>query len=182
MNHGKCLLELEEKDVRNIFDVNILSHFWLCKEFLEGMLKNGGHIVNVSSACGQMGSYKLTDYCSTKFAVVGFTESLRIEIKTKYPNANVKCSIVCPFLVRTKLFNGVEFRRLKWLNLNMDVDYVGEKIFQGILMQKELIYIPSMASHMFFAMRQLVTTKFLDYSCKKLELSNSMDAYKKKSI
>ncbi len=90
MNNGKLFLELEEKDVRNIFEVNVLAHFWLCKEYLGCMLNNKrGHIVNIASACGQMGAYRLTDYCSTKFAVVGFTESLRMELKINYPDLNV---------------------------------------------------------------------------------------------
>jgi all-trans-retinol dehydrogenase (NAD+) len=82
MNQGKLFLELEEQDVRKIFDVNTLAHFWTCKEFLGDMIKhNSGHIVNVASVCGLMGTYKLTDYCATKFAAVGFSESLRVELK-----------------------------------------------------------------------------------------------------
>ena len=58
------------------FNVNVLSQFWLCREFLPDMIRtNKGHIVNVSSVCGMVGGYKLTDYCSSKFAVTGFTES-----------------------------------------------------------------------------------------------------------
>ena len=166
---------------RNNF-LDRLEDFWLCKEFLGDMIKDnrGGHIVNVSSACGQMGAYKLTDYCATKFAVVGFTESLRIELKIKHPNANVKCTTVCPFHVKTKLFDGVKFSRLSWLNLSMDIDFVCEKIFNGILMEKELILVPHNASAVLYIMRQLVTAKFFDHAAEKLDLNGAMDSYKKK--
>ena len=115
MNKAKLFLDLNEPEIQNIFDINILAHMWLCKEFLPGMIKrNRGHIVNVSSSLGMFGAYKLVDYCSTKFACVGFTESLRLELKIHNPNSNIKVSLVCPFHVKTNLFNGFEMSRLKW--------------------------------------------------------------------
>lgn len=157
MNKGKLLVELENQEILNVFNVNVLSHFWLCKEFLPSMInKNKGHIVNVSSVCGLMGGYKLTDYCSTKFAVYGFTESLRVELKVTNPNNKIQVSVVCPFHVKTKLFNGVEFSRLKWLTLSMEPEYVAEKIVDGILKNRELIYIPSGVVTVFQAIRKYV--------------------------
>ena len=80
--NGKNILDLEYNEIKNIFNINIMSHFWLCKQFLPDMINlNKGHIVNISSVCGIMGGGKLTDYCSTKFAVYGFTESLCLEPK-----------------------------------------------------------------------------------------------------
>ena len=66
MNHGKLFLQLSEEEIMRLFNVNLFSHFWLCKEFLPEMIElNKGHIVNISSVCGLMGAYKLTDYCSS---------------------------------------------------------------------------------------------------------------------
>ena len=45
--------------------------------------RNSGHIVSIASVCGHIGLSKVTDYCSSKFAAVGFIESLRMEIKAK---------------------------------------------------------------------------------------------------
>ncbi len=73
---SKTLMALSDEDILKTFNVNVLSQFWLCREFLPDMIRcNKGHIVNVSSVCGVVGGYKLTDYCSSKFAVTGFTES-----------------------------------------------------------------------------------------------------------
>ena len=114
MNKAKLFLDLNEAEISNIFNVNILAQFWMCKEFLPDMIQdNKGHIINVASSLGMFGAYKLVDYCTTKFAVSGFTESLRLELKNSYFN-NIKVSLVCPFHVKTSLFNGFEMTRLKW--------------------------------------------------------------------
>ena len=96
----------------------------------------------------------LTDYCSSKFAVVGFTESLRVELKCINPDNSIVVSTVCPFHVKTKLFNGIEFNHLKWLGLSMDPEYVAKKIVDGILANKKLILVPSFTTSIFLALRK----------------------------
>ena len=52
------------------------------KAFLPDMIEqNRGHIVTISSMAGQGGVNKLVDYCTSKFATVGFSEALRKELK-----------------------------------------------------------------------------------------------------
>lgn len=180
MNKGKYISELSDQEILNIFNVNVLAHFWLIREFLPAMIRNNkGHICNVSSVCGLMGSYKLTDYCSTKFAVVGLTESLRSELKAQNPKNNIKTSIVCPFHVKTKLFQGVEFARLKWAGLSMDQEYVASEIVNGILTDKDMILIPKAQISLFYLMKNLTTTKFTDKAVHWLEINGAMDKYKK---
>jgi all-trans-retinol dehydrogenase (NAD+) len=60
------------------FEVNTLSHFWTVKAFMPGMVEaKRGHVVTVASLAGHSGTNKLVDYCASKFAAVGFDESLR---------------------------------------------------------------------------------------------------------
>ena len=48
------------------------------KSFLPAMLKkNRGHLVSIASAAGLTGTPRLADYCASKFAIVGFEESIR---------------------------------------------------------------------------------------------------------
>ena len=44
------------------------------------IMQDQGHIVTVASLAGLTGSDRLVDYCSSKFAAVGFDESLRTEL------------------------------------------------------------------------------------------------------
>lgn len=43
---------------------------------------NHGHIVTIASMAGHVGMTKLVDYCSSKYAAVGFDEALRIELES----------------------------------------------------------------------------------------------------
>jgi len=56
------------------------------------MQAKGGHIVNVSSMAGFVGVYGFTDYCASKFAIIGFSEALRSEFKPM----GIKVSVLCP--------------------------------------------------------------------------------------
>jgi len=51
-----------------------------------------GYIVNTSSVAGLIGVYGYTDYCASKFALVGFSEALRSELKPH----GIIVSVLCP--------------------------------------------------------------------------------------
>jgi NAD(P)-dependent dehydrogenase (short-subunit alcohol dehydrogenase family) len=59
---------------------------------LPSMKERGGNIVNVASILGAIGVYGYAAYCPAKFAVIGFSEVVRAEMK-KY---NIRVSILCP--------------------------------------------------------------------------------------
>uniref|UniRef100_A0A0P5HEA1 Short-chain dehydrogenase/reductase 3 n=1 Tax=Daphnia magna TaxID=35525 RepID=A0A0P5HEA1_9CRUS len=78
---GKVLLDCSDEQIQRTFDVNVLAHFWTVKSFLPDMImQDSGHIVTVASLAGLTGSDRLVDYCSSKFAAVGFDEALRTEL------------------------------------------------------------------------------------------------------
>jgi NAD(P)-dependent dehydrogenase (short-subunit alcohol dehydrogenase family) len=72
------------------------------KEFLPHLIASGdGHLVNISSLNGIMGQADLSAYCASKFAVRGFTESLRAEmVRDKRP---VRVTVVHPGGVATNI-------------------------------------------------------------------------------
>jgi 3-dehydrosphinganine reductase len=79
------------------FEDNITHGFWSvvypCRAVAPAMVERGaGHIVNVSSVAGYLGIYGYTGYSASKYAVMGFTEALRCEMKP----AGVRVSVVCP--------------------------------------------------------------------------------------
>ncbi|RUS71580.1 hypothetical protein EGW08_020658 [Elysia chlorotica] len=105
---------LDSPDSMNIktMDINCNAHFWTVKAFLPAMLKkNRGHVVSLASAAGLFGVSGLSDYCASKFAAVGFDESLRAEI-AKMGKTGVKTTVVCPFYINTGMFEGAQSRIL----------------------------------------------------------------------
>ncbi|MDH3909270.1 MAG: SDR family oxidoreductase, partial [Gammaproteobacteria bacterium] len=110
---GKNLLDISPAEIERTFQVNTLALFWTAKAFLPGMLeRDRGHLVTIASAAGLAGTSKLTDYCSSKFAAVGFDESLRVELKRQ--NSKIVTTVVCPFYTDTGMFEGVR-TRFPWL-------------------------------------------------------------------
>lgn len=78
------LLNHTEEQIRSLFDVNVLSHFWIFEAFMPHLLAKGrGHIVAISSVSGIVGLSNLVPYSATKFAVRGLMESLSEEIREK---------------------------------------------------------------------------------------------------
>ena len=78
------------------------------KAFLPKMIeKNHGHLVTIASMAGKFGSAGLCDYCASKFAVVGFDESVRNDLVRLKKNG-VKTTVVCPFYINTGMFKGAK--------------------------------------------------------------------------
>ena len=73
------------------------------------MTRDHGHIVNIASIAGIIGGNSLADYCASKFANVGFTESLDYEIRAAN-KAGVFTTTVCPYFIATGMFEGCQTR------------------------------------------------------------------------
>lgn len=85
-NAGYALLgaveDLPPAAVRRQFQVNVFTPVELCRAVLPGMRSRGyGRIVNVSSLAGRVSIPLMGGYCSSKFALEAFTDSLRAEAK-----------------------------------------------------------------------------------------------------
>ncbi|KAK6358659.1 hypothetical protein TWF730_007982 [Orbilia blumenaviensis] len=104
---GKTILEGSEKDVRFTFDVNILAHFWILKQFLPHIIKNNhGHIVTVASVAAYQTAPQLVDYGATKAAAISLHEGLTLELRHTYNAKKVRTTLVTQGLTRTPLFTG----------------------------------------------------------------------------
>ena len=73
------------------------------------MRNNHGHIVTIASLAGLIGVSGLTDYCASKFANVGFTESIALELM-KEKRDGIHTTTVCPYIIYTGMFKGFASR------------------------------------------------------------------------
>ena len=85
--------------VEYLFAVNVVGLVDLCRLALPSMLAAGrGHIVNVSSMAGHVAYPPFSVYCSTKYAVNGFTDALRREVRFR----GVRVHLVMPGPIETE--------------------------------------------------------------------------------
>lgn len=89
------------KDWRWVLEVNLWGVIHGVHVFLPRLQaqKDEGHIVNTASMAGMAGMPGLGIYCTSKFAVVGLTESLARELKGTHLGA----SVLCPMIVNTQI-------------------------------------------------------------------------------
>jgi all-trans-retinol dehydrogenase (NAD+) len=85
IGNAMSLLDLPEPKIRKVFEVNIIAHILLIKEFLPSMVqRNHGHIVNIASMASFSTQASNVDYGCSKAAVLSFSEGLAQELRHIY--------------------------------------------------------------------------------------------------
>ena len=103
---NKYFHEFTHEDIENTMRINSNALMHVALEFLPGMIeRKSGHIVNIASAAGLMPNPKLSVYCASKHAVIGWSESLRLELEQISKELHV--TTVTPSYISTGMFEGV---------------------------------------------------------------------------
>lgn len=171
---GRNVLNTSEREIMLTMNVNTTSHFWTVKAFLPDMIqKREGHIVTVASACGIAATSGMQDYVASKFAAIGFNDSLRVELKQNRDTANIKTLCVCPYYINTGMFTGVKNGLLPLL----EPEYVADRIVNSIQRCDEVLVLPWVVklTHVF---KFLSPIWLQDLSLDILGVSRSMTTFK----
>lgn len=95
------------EEMEEITFTNYLGMIYCTKVFIDSMIrKRKGHIVNVASLAASFGIPGIAAYCGSKFAMLGFSESLYHELK----GTGVGITVVSPIAVRTNFFDNDSFK------------------------------------------------------------------------
>jgi len=99
------VVELEEEAWDLVQRVNVKGTFLCSRAVAREMIKqgNGGKIIIISSGAGKRGMARYAAYCASKFALIGFTQSLALELAPHRINVNA----ICPGLVDTERIAGI---------------------------------------------------------------------------
>ncbi len=116
------LMELSDEDLQNQFNVNLLGVHRVTRKFFPILLESKGRIIMISSINGFLATPFVGPYSSSKFALEGYTDSLRCELS----GFGVNVIIIQPGFVQTKLFDkGIE--SIKSLKKNLKGSIFEEK-------------------------------------------------------
>lgn len=138
--------EMPIESFESMMDTNYLGIVRCTKAVLPYMRKQGsGHIVNIASMAGKIGSAKSTSYTATKHAVLGFTNSLRMELRSD----GIAVSAINPGPIDTDFFaiadpTGSYLKNVSWFM--MKPAYVAKKIVRVIERRKAELDLPHAAS------------------------------------
>lgn len=108
MPAGKVIDE-PDRVTRRILDINVYGVILGSKLAAQRMVpRRAGHVINIASLAGESPTPGLATYCASKYAVVGFTDSARIE----YRDTGVHFSAVLPTFTNTELVAGTSGAKL----------------------------------------------------------------------
>lgn len=141
---GAPFEDLTEQQIRRTFAVNVLSLFWTTKAFMPALKKQQrAAIVTVASAAGIVAVARQTDYAASKFAAVGFTNSLRSELKKA--GSHIRTLTVCPYYINTGMFEGVTTKFPLLLPI-LKEQAVADKIVEAVAKGRERLIMPPFAA------------------------------------
>jgi len=170
--------EQSSETFREIMDINYFGTLNCVKAIMPVFKKRGGgRIVNIASLGGKFGVFGYAAYCSSKFAVVGLSETLRCELKP----LNIKIQLVCPpefdspMVDDLNTYRTEENRAMAHIASVLSIEYVADKVFTGIMRDRYLI-IPGrisrfleLSNRWFPAISRAIT----DYQIKKVYRGSS---------
>ena len=146
---GAEVRDMDLEHFRSVVDTNLWGVIYGSIYAYDVMRKQGwGHIINTASMAGLLPFPSQTAYVATKFAVVGFSKSLRLE----GADFGVKVSVVCPGFVRTGIFESSQLIKVDRQKLlaklpprMMPPQQAAQIILKGISKNRAVIVFPFVA-------------------------------------
>ena len=128
--------------LRKVFEVNFFATSSLMRKTIP-MLKNGNDplIVNIGSILAHVAVPLKSEYCASKFAVRGLTESIRAELR----ESGIEILLVSPSTVQSNLFDAAieDTTSLSWQSSSaMTPEFVAGKIIRAMIRRQPEIVLP----------------------------------------
>jgi short-subunit dehydrogenase len=149
--------------MQETFKINFFGTWNVISALLPEMKKRGGTIVNVSSIGGYIGLFGYTDYCASKFAIIGFSEALKSELE-RY---GIRISVLCPPDTDTPGFQNENLKKpeeTKIISGNIKPfrpEYIARELLSGIKKNKFLI-LPGIKVKLSYLIKRLAPS-LMDY-------------------
>lgn len=137
--YGGAFLDVPVEQHFTTYRVNTEGLVAMTHAFLPDLIAGrDGHVVNVASASAYIGLPFGATYASSKWAVLGFSESLALELELQ-GHRHVHVTAVCPSYVSTGLFDGAKAPRMTRL---LTADRVADLTVKAILRNRIYMRTP----------------------------------------
>jgi uncharacterized protein len=149
-------------DFKRSFNINFYGAYYAVKEALPHMIKqNSGHFVFINSLDAKKGIVGDAPYVAAKFALDGFADVLRQEVKSY----GIMVTTVYPGRVDTPMIQDL---KVPWISAKISVAKVAKAVSQGIMKRKPIIVVP----RLFFPLGALNSTspRLMDWFYSKFQL------------
>lgn len=169
----KLFSEHNHEDIDRTLSINTSAVMHVTRVFLPDMLRRkSGHIVNISSASAFIGNPNMAVYAASKWAVLGWSESLRLEMETEETGINI--TTICPSYIDTGMFNGVKTPLLFPL---LKQDEIVDKIINAVEKEIDMVMAPDMVNIVPF-LKGVLGRKLFDKVAGLIGVYSSMSTFK----
>ena len=171
---GKPFYEQETNAITKTLAINVEGVMQITRAFLPAMItQKSGHIVNIASAAGMMANPNMSVYAGSKWAVLGWSESLRLELESLKQDLHV--TTVTPGYIDTGMFDGVKSPFLLPL---LKPKTIVDAIIKGVEQNKLFVRKPFIVNSLTFVKGILPTRAFDWFVGTVLGVYKSMDDFK----
>lgn len=163
------------RDIAFVMDINTLALMHVAREFLPAMIANGreARLLNVASASGLLSVPKMSVYTASKWAVIGWSDSVRLELRDA-GHDHVKVTTLIPSYIKTGMFDGA---RAPLLTPLMEPAYVVDKAWHAMKRGKARLMLPWTVA-LSSALRGLLPLPLWDWLAGRVfKVYSSMDAF-----
>ncbi|MBR5850599.1 MAG: SDR family oxidoreductase [Alistipes sp.] len=120
--------QLNSEEIHRTMAINALAPMEVALAIMPDMIaRNEGHICNIASAAGLLANPRMSAYAASKWAVIGWSDSLRVELKER--KSRVHVTTIAPYYINTGMFDGV---RSRWFMPILDPENTSRKILRAI--------------------------------------------------
>ncbi|MDB5228843.1 MAG: Dehydrogenase/reductase family er 8 [Bacteroidota bacterium] len=169
---NKSFWEYSARDIEKTLQINISGVMHVTRVFLKDMIKQRkGHIVNISSASALIPLPKGSVYAASKWAVLGWSESLRKELEKEGQELHV--TTICPSYIDTGMFKGV---RAPLLFPLLQPDDITTKIIKAVKKNDIILLQPDNMNLVPF-LKGIFPIRIFDVVAEWLGVYTSMDSF-----
>ena len=125
------------EEIVRTMNINTMAPMFVARAVLPDMLRrNKGHLCTIASAGGMLSNPKMSVYAASKWGVIGWSDSVRIELQEM--KSKVRMTTIAPYYINTGMFEGVKSSIFPILK----PEYVAKKVIRAIEKNKMFKGIP----------------------------------------
>lgn len=133
------------EDVKKVLEINLLSHFWTIRAFVDGMItRRKGHIVAIASAASYLPLGRLCAYVASKYGVRGMMEAFNDELYFEKLQDEVFTTTVYPYFINTRkdLIDTLDKINILGRVPIFSAKTMARATVNGMLQNQQHIYVP----------------------------------------
>jgi len=171
---GKPFAEHSHQDITKTININTSALMHIAKEFLPDMIDQcEGHIINLASASGLIANPNMSVYAASKWAVIGWSESVRLEMEREKTGVNI--TTVMPSYISTGMFDGA---KSPFMTPILTPEYIVDKIMEAVKNNEIILQEPFMVKSVPI-LKGILPQRVFDFVAGKIfGVHNTMDDFK----